>query len=895
MKGMFSNIQFVKPFFFWLLLPLPLLWVRFRDQRLTAIIWRTVILLLLILTLADPQQVGEQTKNEERIFAFDLSQSISPAMRLWMEKVTQGNLAPATADRVLVFGAEVKEASNWREWLAGRASQRGEIQPQKTNLEKLLATLLALPAAPRSLLLFSDGWETQGNVERLLPSIAGSGLKIFPILPPDRLKVANVAVTKLLSPTYGNSGEAVNLKVVLENYNDREVDGTLTLMRNGQPLKTDAIKLKPGSQIFTHQTTLPEGPLTSYRATFTPRQAELDNYRPDNQAFAWVTVRSKAKVLLLNGQSNGGRYLEEILKRLGFNVTSRTADSPPAPAGYGVVIFNNVAGEKFSSSYLTAIERHVADGNGFLMLGNEASFAFGSYRRTPIETILPVEPREPKREEKNHAVVLVIDKSGSMREDNRILYAQAAAKAVARQLKDNDFLGVVGFDISPFVVVPIDTVGRLRGVVDAQIDRLRPGGQTYFYPALLEAKRQLERTNATRKHLILLSDGETRGSQGELVDLVSAMKNEMKITVSTVAIGSDADVRIMKRISQYGGGLFYQTNDPSNLPQIVLQQLQDTPQEESQAQRDVTPVQERGSEILTGFSGGSYPSLRGYMETELKRGGHLDLMVLREDRKAPLMASWRYGRGKTIALTTDLEGRFSRNWIQWGGLQNFWGKILDWLRPGDEPIPLHEARINLVGNQPVLDLFVYEESSSDSQFHFSIDPSTRPPATTNSHSLGTPRESRGAVLSEESESKGDESGAPPLPAALHGKSGKTDGTLKRLAVGHYQSPLPITVPAEYKISLAEDRRGRRILFPPLGYTLSYDLNGEVPRPELNTNLLAKLAQTSGGEMNPKPSDATKNQQVTRTYTPIRQPFIILALVLFLLELVFRNLVISKRS
>jgi Mg-chelatase subunit ChlD len=120
--------------------------------------------------------------------------------------------------------------------------------------------------------------------------------------------------------------------------------------------------------------------------------------------------------------------------------------------------------EKFSSNYLAAIEKHTADGNGFLMLGNEASFAPNSYRRTPIEAVLPVDPREPpKREEKNHAVVLVIDKSGSMREENRILYAQAAAKTVARQLKDNDLLGVIGFDISSFVLVPVEPVGRIRG------------------------------------------------------------------------------------------------------------------------------------------------------------------------------------------------------------------------------------------------------------------------------------------------------------------------------------------------------------------------------------------------------------------------------------------------
>ncbi len=848
MRELFSNVQFAKPFFFWLLLALPLLWFRLRDQRFSIVIWRTVILLLFIVILADPQSVTEQTRHEERIFAFDLSQSIPESMHRWMESTADSRFSPNQQDRIFVFGSETREVTNWREWLKGENSEQSSIRPGKTSLEKLFTTLLELPAAPRSLFIFTDGWETQGNVEHLLPAIAGSGLKIYPILPAGPPKIANVAVTKLLAPTYGNSGEALNLKVVLENQNEREVDGTLTLTRNGQTFKTDSVKLKPGSQIFTYQTTLSDGsPTSSYRASFTPRRADFDRYAADNQALAWVTVRSKAKVLLLNGRSGGGRYLEEIFKRLGFEVTSRTADSPPAPTGYQVVVFNNAEREKFSTSYLASIERHVAAGNGFLMLGDEASFAPGSYRRTPIENILPVEPREPKREEKNRAVVLVIDKSGSMREQNKMLYALEAAKVLVRQLKDNDLLGVVAFDVSPFIVVPMESVGRLRSTFNSQIDRLRPGGQTYIYPALLEAKRQLERQNAAIKHVILLSDGETRGSQSELIDLVSVMKNEMKITVSGIAVGAEADIRLMKRVSQYGGGLFHYTLDPSTLPQIVLQQIQDKPTDEPPRERDFTPLQERGSQLLSSFPTRSYPTIRGYMETDLKRGAHLDLMIPRDDRKAPLLASWQYERGKSIALTTDLEGRWSRNWIQWNELQNFLGKILDWLRPSEEPIPLHEARVSLSASQPVLELFAYEEASADSQFRFSV----------------------------------------------IGKSGRSEGTLRKLAPGHYQAELPISVPGDYRIELTEERRGRRIPYPPIGYTLPYDRESEIARPEFNTNLLIQLAQATGGEINPESPDKFQKQDVTRNYQPMRQPLIVLAFVLFLLEIAARKLLLSE--
>lgn len=844
---MFSQIEFSKPLFLWFLIFLPFLWFRFRDRRLAVIIGRTIILVLLILGGADPQFITAQSTEGERLFAYDLSQSVAPGLRRWMAKATEGNLAPRRGDRTFIFGAESEEAADWRERLLSENPRQDSIRPENTSLENLFTKLLALPPAPRSLFLLTDGWETQGNVERLLPAIGAAGLKVYPIVPPEPQSVGNVAVTKLLAPSYAKSGESVGLKVFLENQSDRPIEGTLTLSRNGQSFKTDTVTLSPGSHVFTYQTTLSEEPMVSYRASFSPRQSGLDRDPADNQAVAWVTVRTKAKVLLINGQKGGGRYLEEVLKRQGFEVASRSADSPPPPTDYKVVIFNNVEREKFSPSYLAAVERHVAEGNGFLMLGGEASFTPGRYARTPIEAILPVEPKEPKREEKNRAVVLVIDKSGSMREENRILYAQEAAKAVARQLKDNDFLGIVGFDVSAFVLVPLQPVGKLRRAIDGQIDRLKPGGQTYFHPALLEAKRQIERSNASRKHIILLSDGETRGSQGELVDLVGVMKTEMKITVSAVAIGSEADIRIMKRISQYGGGLFHHTIDPTTLPQIVLQQLQDTSKDDPKSEKDLVPVQDRGSEVLAGSNVRGYPAILGFMETELKRGARQDLLIPREDRSVPLLASWRYGKGKSMALTMDMESRWSRNWIPWGGLQAFWEKVLTWLKPMEEPIPLHEARVSLSGNRPVLELIAYEDASAASRFRF----------------------------------------------AVQGKGVRVEGALTQLAAGHHQAALPISSPGEYRIELFEERQGRRIALPPIGYTLPYELSSEKPRPDFNHSLLLKLAQASGGELNPKSPESSKQQTITKTYLPYRHALMLLALALFLAEVAARKLLFSE--
>jgi Ca-activated chloride channel family protein len=848
MKDVFLNVQFTQPLFLWMLVALPLLWLWFRRRGMFVLIWRTLILALIIAILADPQIVTVESTTERRIYAFDLSESISRSMRQWMAKTGQEAGSPKQEDFLFVFGGKTERSTNWQASLQEGTGERQAIQPQKTNLEQLFTTLLTLsPGGAHDVFLFTDGWQTEGNLERMFPAIAASGLRIYPVLPTRHLDFANVSVTKLLAPTQGKSGESITLKVSLENQSDHEVAGTLALSRDGQVFKTDRVQLKPGSQIFTYQTTLAEKSLTSYRANFTPREPQSDRYAPDNQALAWVSVRTKAKVLLLNGRPGSGRYLEEILRRQGYEVVSQPPESAPALAGYSIVILNNVERKKFSPSYLTAIERHVAEGNGFIMVGSEWSFGPGGYRHTPIETILPVEFREPKREEKHRAVVLVIDKSGSMREDNRILYAQEAAKAVARQLKDNDLLGVVGFDVNPFVVVPISNVGSIRGTVDKQIARLKPGGRTFLLPAIIEAKRQLERQNASTKHVIILSDGETGGSGGDYIDLVNVMKTEQKITVSTVAIGAEANVPLMKRISQYGGGFFHHTYDPATLPQIVVQQLRERPKDEPPVEKHFTPVQERGSEVLAGFRSRNFPSLAGYIETEIKRNGHVDLMFPRDGRRIPLLASWQYGRGRTVALTTDMEGRWSRNWIQWGALGEFWEKIMHWLRPVPKSvaIPLHETRVSLSGTQPLLDLYLYDDVGRDSQFHFSLS--------------GTPA--------------------------------KLEGVLKKLAPGHYQTALPISAKGDYRIDLFEERAGQRIAYPPIGYTLPYDLTRESPRPDFNIPLLTKLAQISGGEINPKSLKLSQKRHQTASYRPLRAPLIILCWVLFLLEVVVRKMLL----
>ena len=139
MNNWFAQLEFVRPDFLWLLLLLPALWLRIGDRRFWVLLGRTAILALVILTLADPQTTSQESRQEERIFAYDVSRSVPASLRPWMESKSK-ELAPGISDRIYTFGAAAKETSNLKDALT---ADNSASQPDKTNLENLLTSLLA--------------------------------------------------------------------------------------------------------------------------------------------------------------------------------------------------------------------------------------------------------------------------------------------------------------------------------------------------------------------------------------------------------------------------------------------------------------------------------------------------------------------------------------------------------------------------------------------------------------------------------------------------------------------------------------------------------------------------------------------------------------------------------
>ena len=560
--------------------------------------------------------------------------------------------------------AELKLTEVKQAWL-----ETDEDAGDTTNIAQAIETAWGtFPAnANKRIVLITDGVETQGDAVHTALRGKDFGIQIdtVPLYPSDE---PEVMVQRLDMPAQVKQGAPFNVEVLI--HSNHEDVAEIRLFKNKFEVAKQEARLEEGENrvVFT-QTAMDSGTLTYDALCRSTKDTRYDN----NRALGIVSVSGKPKVLLIDENESQARYLTRALEdakirvdvRNGLGVPNELADLQ----NYELVIFSNVPANRLTQNQMELIRTYVQDlGGGFMMLGSENSFGLGGYYKTPIETILPVHTdTEKKKETPSLAMVLVIDKSGSMG-GIKIELAKAAARATVELLGKRDKIGVVAFDGSPFWIAEMHDASDKLYLSD-QIGSITASGGTNLYPALEQAYFALTETTAKLKHVIVLSDGQSQ--DGDWYGIASSMRNE-RITISTVGIGSGADMNLLGNLANWGGGRDYFTQDPYSIPQIFAKETV-TASKSAIIDEPFIPQRIKPTQVLSGIDLELAPFLLGYVATQPRPTAEVFLV---SDRGDPLLASWQYGLGKSVAFTSDAKARWASDWLDWGGYGKFWTQLV---------------------------------------------------------------------------------------------------------------------------------------------------------------------------------------------------------------------------
>lgn len=184
-------------------------------------------------------------------------------------------------------------------------------------------------------------------------------------------------------------------------------------------------------------------------------------------------------------------------------------------------------------------------------------------------------PRESARVPAN--VVLVIDRSGSMKGD-RIVKAREAAIMAVDRLSERDITGVVVFDDKIDVLAPAQRIDRHEPLRD-KIRSVTARGSTAIYAAMQEAAREVRRNKSANRlnRIILMSDGLANvgpSKPDEFARLGRELGGE-GISVTTIGLGSDYNEDLMSRLASSSDGSHAFARSSEDLTRIFNSEFDD--------------------------------------------------------------------------------------------------------------------------------------------------------------------------------------------------------------------------------------------------------------------------------------------------------------------------------
>lgn len=692
------SITVLEPWWLTLLLITPLLvWQSVGSlaglgsaRRWIAIAVRILVLLLIVLALADLQLVR---RNDQRCTLFVLDQSLSVPDEQWGRGLDAVSLAiqrrARDSDQVglVVFGKDARLELPPDEYRRDRAIRSIGSLIDREYSDPASGLKLALGSFPPDcagrIVLVSDGNQNRGNA--LAQALVAQQNQVpIDVLPIEYRYESEIMVDRVVLPPNLKKGDTANLRIVIRS--SRPATGRIRLNRRAEgetrSVHQQAVALREGLNVFFLKQTIDEPDFYTYEAHFEPDPDSDDRLAQNNKASAFTWLRGEGRVLLL--ESNGGdhRLLVDKLRQDNIVVTTRTPDQIRAWSSlaelrqFDTVIIANVPAEDLGERLQELIASNTRElGAGLIMIGGPDSFGAGGYIGTPVEKALPVDMEIKSTKIRTKGALVLTMHACEIPEGN--YWQKKIGKLAIQTLGSRDECGLVAWNGMTSWVFPLQEVAD-RSKMFRRIDQMTPGDMPDFESSMQMALNALLKSQASTKHMIIISDGDPQPPSPAMLQSF----RDAKITCSTVAVAAHGptEQQVMRHIARTTGGNFHNVVNPARLPQIYIKETRVVSRPliyESKPPWQPTIL--LATEPVSGMPR-QLPTIQGFVLTTPKSTAEVAVVspIPSEADTNPVLAHWQHGLGRSVAFTSDVGQRWAVGWPQTELFGKFWSQVVRW-------------------------------------------------------------------------------------------------------------------------------------------------------------------------------------------------------------------------
>lgn len=175
-------------------------------------------------------------------------------------------------------------------------------------------------------------------------------------------------------------------------------------------------------------------------------------------------------------------------------------------------------------------------------------------------------------------ISLVIDKSGSMASEGRLVKTKQAMAELVKHLRPKDFISIVEFDHVAKVVLPTQNVNNLTAIQTA-ISSIQLGGSTNLHDGIMlgfqEALKN-DRSNVSSRVIVLTDAIANSGviDPEKMIQNSQGYSAENSIDFAMIGVGVDFNYELSRQLTQHGKNQIHFINDPNDIKKIFVNEVE---------------------------------------------------------------------------------------------------------------------------------------------------------------------------------------------------------------------------------------------------------------------------------------------------------------------------------